>query len=257
MSSILGITRNEIPESIDVSRAHEPGVEIVCNIPRVVKMLVCIVMTLVIVGTFASIITFQVAPSPNHRLARLMHRFDLGFEPSIPNWYSSCALLASSILLAIIALAKVRTHDRFGKHWAFLAVLFLGLSIDEGVRIHEMIHTVLVKFIDSHGIFYYPWVVPALIFVAVVGATYLPFLKHVDRRTAVLFIVAGGIYVFGTVGMDMVGGVIVEKHGYESIQHTMGQTVEEMCEMMGIVVFLYALLDYIRRFVGPIRLSVV
>jgi hypothetical protein len=131
----------------------------------------------------------------------------------------------------------------------------VGLSIDEGVRFHEMIHTVIHSRIETHGIFYFPWVVPALIFVAMVGLCYVPFLISLPRRTAILFLSAGATYVMGAVGMDMVGGVIVEQHGMESIGHTFAQAMEELLEMLGIVIFLYALLEYIRQQVGSLRIS--
>jgi hypothetical protein len=98
-----------------------------------------------------------------------------------------------------------------------------------------------------------PWVIPALIFVALVGLSYLPFLMQLKRTTAVLFVVAGATYVMGAVGMDMIGGLIVEQHGMESLQHSFARMIEELLEMLGVLVFLYALLEYIRKRVGIVR----
>ena len=253
MRGTLDVAKREIPDFIDVSRTTKSGMTITCDISRVIKILVSIVITLAFVGTIADIIKFQVAPSTTHRLARLMNRFVLGFEPSIPNWYSSTALFCSGILLAVIAIGKWQAKDRFSKHWTFMALLFPVLSIDEGVRLHEMIHTVMIKVVETSGIFYFPSVIPMSLFVAVFGLVYIPFLRHIDRRTAILFVLAGGVYVFGTIGMDMVGGLILENYGEASIQHTFTQLIEESCEMLGIVIFLYALLDYIRRSIGSVH----
>ena len=170
MSTLMEMRPAETPDVIDDARhASQPGINVIIDIRRVINLLLCIVTTLVITGTIANVIIYQVAPSPEHKLARLMHRFDLGFEPSLPNWYSSFALLASSGLLAIIGLAKWRAADRFFKHWLALAVIFLGLSIDEGVRMHEMIHTAVVHFVDVHGILYLQTIVPTLLIVVIIG----------------------------------------------------------------------------------------
>lgn len=231
------------------------GLELTIDLRRVVALILLIIFTLIVSGTAANIISNQVAPSKDHKLARLMNRFDLAFEPSIPNWYSSCSLLVCGGLLAVIARAKARRGDGWFWHWALLAVLFVGLSIDEGVRLHEMLHTVIASRIDTHGLLYFPWVIPALLFVAFVGLSYVPFLWQLDRRTALLFVIAGATYVMGAVGMDMIGGVIVEQHGMESVEHSFAQAVEELLEMLGVLIFLYALLDYIRCRIGTIRLA--
>jgi hypothetical protein len=241
-------------ESNPLPDALSGGLSLTIDIRRAVRVILVVIATLIVTGTAANIITNQVAPSKEHKLAKLMNRFDLAFEPSVPNWYSSCSLLACAILLAVIARAKARSSDRWFWHWLVLAALFVCLSIDEGVRFHEMMHTVIASRVETHGLLYFPWVIPALIFAAVVGLYYLPFLIRLDRHTAVLFAVAGATYVMGAVGMDMIGGIIVEAYGMESIHHSFAQTVEELLEMVGVLVFLYALMDHIRRHVGRVQL---
>jgi hypothetical protein len=258
MSSTVDVAERDLPVVImDGTRRPKPGITITFSIKGVITLLIGIVTTLVIVGTIADIIKFQVAPSPAHRLARLMNRFVLSFEPSIPNWYASAALLCSGALLGIIATVKWQARDRFSKYWAAMAAMFIVFSIDEGVRLHEMIHTVMIKIVDTEGMSYSPSVFVTGVFVAAFAIIYIPFLKHIDRRTAALFVIAGGVYVFGTVVMDMCGSMVIDFYGEASIQHTFSQLVEESCEMFGIVVFLYALGDYIRRCVGPVQLCLV
>lgn len=52
----------------------------------------------------------------------------------------------------------------------------------------------------------------------------------------------------------MVAALIIPNLGVESIAHTISQTIEETCEMLGVVIFIYVLLDYIRREIGPLRI---
>lgn len=109
----------------------------------VLRMLFWLVVVIALTGTIANFVIYSVAPTPEHILARLMKRFDLGHEPSIPNWYSSVALLASAMLLFLISRAKQQLHVPYVRHWFGLAVLFLLLAVDEAVLIHEMAGPVL------------------------------------------------------------------------------------------------------------------
>ena len=68
---------------------------------KVAKWLLIIVFAIVVLGAIANIMIYNIAPSTDHPIAKFMKRFDLGHEPSLPNWYSSVALLVTSILFTI------------------------------------------------------------------------------------------------------------------------------------------------------------
>jgi hypothetical protein len=257
MSDVLELDSPEVSDHFDTTcDEQEQGATIVVRAESVVRVLLWVVATLIITGTTAHFITHKVAPSPEHKLAKLMNRFDINFEPSIPAWYSACALLASGTLLIFTGIAKKHEKDRFYKQWLFMGALFVGLSMDEAARFHEMLHTLIISQVETHGILYFPWVVPAFIFVAIVGIWNIPFLRHIDRRTAKLFLIAAVIYVGGAVGTELIGGPLAEKYGMPSTPHMISESVEETLEMLGIVAFLYALLDHLARCVKPIRFQV-
>ncbi len=231
------------PLSIEVSPA------------AIARRLTALVLVLAAVGAIVNIVIYQIAPSPDHRIARLLYRFDLGHEPSIPAWYSSVALLACCGLLALIGKFAGRTGRSFRWHWYALAVIFLLMAIDEAVMFHEMLDNALHQLLQTSGALYFSWVLPAIAFVGVLVICYRPFLWHLEPRTRWLFIAAGAIFVGGAVGMEMVAGLIHDSYGLESVAHTISQTIEETCEMLGIVLFIYALLDYLLRNVGTVRFS--
>lgn len=240
-------------------RSAAPGesVPVTIRAKRVRNILLVVVTALVITGTAASFVSKFVAPHPEHKLTKLMNRFDINHEPSLPAWYSSGALLAASALLLLTGIARRQEGDGYYRHWLGLAAVFLLLSLDEAAMFHEGINSALWWRTETEGIFYFPWVIPALLFVGLVGLCYVPFLRHIERRTAALFVVAGGIYVMGAVGMEMSAGPLVEKYGEMSTPHMLCEVVEETLEMLGIVVFIYALLGHLARCVRPIRLQFV
>src|ERR1051326_1579298 len=137
---------------------------------------------MVVTGVPANLISNYVAHSPESKLVKLMNRFDLTTEMSIPNWYSSCALLVAAGLLGVIAYATYVRRERFFRHWLALSLIFVFLSIDEACRMHEGVNTATSRFVTGHGLFYNPWVIPYGLFAAAVGLSYIPLLIKVGRR---------------------------------------------------------------------------
>ena len=57
-------------------------------------------------------------------------------------------------------------------------------------------------------------------------------------------------------GDDAVGDYLVNASGEGTIAYVIVQTVEEALEMIGVLIFIVMLLDYIRTFVGSLTLEV-
>lgn len=68
-------------------------------------------------------------------LANALSLFDLNGEENIPAFYSAALLLSAAVLLGRIAFLKRRS--RYCLYWASLSMLFVYLSVDEAMAIHE------------------------------------------------------------------------------------------------------------------------
>jgi hypothetical protein len=126
-----------------------------------------------------------------------------------------------------------------------LGIIFVCLSIDEACSIHELISYALQKKHQFHGLLHFAWVIPGLLFAAVVGLSYVRFLLRLPRRTALLFVISGAIYVGGAVGMEMVGGAYADRHGEENFTYQFLGDIEETMEMLGIGIFAVTLLGHL------------
>jgi len=189
----------------------------------------------------------------NYR-ARWFNLFNLDQELNYPSWYASFTLAFCSLLLAAIASAKKRDGDRYFRHWKKLSLIFLFLSVDEAMSIHELlISRDLRHLLHAGGIFYYVWVIPATIFVAVVGLSYLKFIIDLPRQIRLLFLIAGGIYVGGALGMEMVGGYWTDLYGKNNLTYALITCAEECMEMVGVAVFIHALLSYMRLYMKDLE----
>jgi hypothetical protein len=212
------------------------------NIPpkRVALALACIVASLGLVHLVINILHYRFG---HDYLWGLLRQFHLNQEANIPTWYSVSTLLFASLLLSLIGLTKYRLRDPYTAHWLCLAAIFLYLSADEGSRLHEMSEVLYPR---SHysGLFYYPWVIGGALVVLVIGLSYIKFVLRLPAGIRGLVILAGLLYVGGALGMEGVQAAFEEGHGYKNLSYDLMTGIEEVSEMAGIAVFIYALMRY-------------
>lgn len=167
------------------------------------------------------------------------------YEANLPTWYSSIALLMASFVLCLIALSKRAQADRFTFHWFFLSGLFFLLSVDEVATIHECAIEPMRRLIDAQGVLHYAWVIPGGVFVLIVGAIMLRFLIALPARTRNLFLTAGAVFVGGAIGVEMISAYHAYSHGEKNLLYSLIITFEEAMEMLGVIIFIHASLEYL------------
>jgi hypothetical protein len=197
----------------------------------------------------------------------LVPLFDLNGEHNVPTLYAAGALFFCAVLLAIIAAAIRRNGGAYWPHWAALALIFLYLSLDEALLLHERF--VQRRIVSGFGldesdfVFYIAWIIPFGILLIIFVLAYVKFLLHLPRQTALLFIIAGAIFVAGAIGLEAAAGIHHFLYGYTeakkqtNVAYAVLLTAEEFLEMTGIVIFIYALLSYIDSELKDLRLKVV
>jgi hypothetical protein len=178
--------------------------------------------------------------------------FDANREKSFPNLYSAYALLFCAFLLGAISLARKTAGAHYVAHWALLGALFLYLSVDEALVIHEKLISPLRSAFGTDGFLRQAWVIPGAVAIFVFALAYLRFVLDLPARVRPLFVVAGVVYVGGALGMEMVDGYYLSVFGDTLGQELLTNT-EEALEMLGVVVFIYALLMYLGLYVEKIE----
>ena len=159
--------------------------------------------------------------------------FDLDEEESFGIWFSSGILFFAGVLL--LNQARALRPNSPGEHrwWFGLGLAFVFLSVDEVVGMHELMNTLME---DK------PWTVVGFPVLVLVGLSYLPFLWRYRGRTALVFVVAGLIYGGGAVGVEHFTDSEVN-----SLHYNMWTALEEGMEMYGVIVLIYAVLDFMQR----------
>lgn len=196
--------------------------------------------------TLVSFVGYLLEPS----LGEFVKLIGVGSDTSVPAWYSSVALLLCSMLLAVIAAARRRDGGRFGLRWAGLSLIFLYLSADEMLRLHERASDKVVQPVfgyldmEASGLLNYPWIALYGPLVLVFALVYFGFWLALPPRTRVLFLAAGALFVGGGIGVEALNALYDDLYGHESLVAEAMTHLEELSEMLGVVVFVYALLSY-------------
>ncbi|MDI1462910.1 hypothetical protein QEZ54_18190 [Catellatospora sp. KI3] len=170
-------------------------------------------------------------------------------EANIPTWFSSMLLAGSSFVLWGVYRHVRDTRGRYRWHWAVLCGVFAVLSMDELSHIHEMAGRFGLA--GSGRTAYLSWVVAVAPFVLLFAVTYLRFLLHLPKAVRRLVAWSGVLYVGGAAGLEVAGalGRTLTEHvgpGRPYFNYLLYASAEEALEMVGAVLFLYAMTLHLR-----------
>lgn len=241
----------------DAESADTPGLHLRIVPARVVAALGAITIGLFVADVAMAVVDEEFAPTflgwgPIVRL------LDLNAESSVGTWFATTMLLLCAVLLAAIALGKRRSRDRFALHWAGLAIIVLGLAIDEQAKLHDLgsgFGAEMRERLGLGGVLYYGWVIVAAITIVALGVTYRRFVFALPASTRARFVVAGALYVAGEMGMEMVGGWVFDREG-ATLTYYLMTSVEELLAMLGVLVAFGALLGELRTAAGPVTVEI-
>lgn len=214
------------------------------NTKKVIVILTAIAIWIVL-ANFAGNFIDQVSYNP--KVFRIMNKFYLDRESNLPTYFSSTLLLLSASLLGFIAILKNRGDRRYTSHWLVLSFILLYLSIDEASQIHELLNKPVRMAFDTSGTFYFAWVIPAFIAVVIVAISYFRFLLHLPKKTGVQFALGGLIYVSGAIGGELLSAWYIANYSNTNLTYYSISSLEETLEIVGVIVFIYGLLEYIRK----------
>jgi hypothetical protein len=169
--------------------------------------------------------------------------FDFNKEANIPTLFSTILLLFASLTLLFIYKTAVSKR----KYWLFLSGLFLFLCIDEAAQIHENFDKLKSRVdILSESPLWHVWILPYLALIVFLGIFLKGFIISLPSKTRNLIILSGVIFVGAAAGLEIIEGQLaVLNAGVNNIALELLYGLEEVCEMSGVTIFIYALLDYI------------
>lgn len=181
----------------------------------------------------------------------LDYYFNYNGENNIPAFFSSIILVIASALLFLIYHTRSSLNPSSRKkYWLMLSIIFLFLAVDENVQIHEEVTKVVRPLLasDLSGFLHWAWVVPYFIAFLAIAAYFMSFVISLPIFTRNLIFIAGFLFVFGAVGLELVEGYMFKVYGLNHIYNKLLYCMEEFLEMTGVILFIFALLDYMARY---------
>lgn len=220
---------------------------------RVASWLACVVALLVAANIAMQLIRLESGRDYLPGLALVT----LDGEHNIPAMFSTALLVGASVLLAFIAMLERGPRATMTRGWILLSAGFALMALDESLALHEKLIDPMRRLLGGRdlGMLYFAWVVPGMVLVTAIGLAFLPFLFRLPRRTAIAFAVAGAIYLGGALGVELFEGWWREGHGHRNVVYHLFVSLEEGMEMIGLVLFIHALLAYLGSLHPGLRLA--
>jgi hypothetical protein len=213
-----------------------------------VRLLVRIAVLLLL----AHIMALLVSTLYPHKLVReIFALFDFSAERNIPTLFSAGLFLLNAVLFLYAGRAgHDAEEDRSA--WLTLSLLFLYLGVDEFAGLHERLIGPVRQLLHASGPFYFAWVIPYGIGILALAAGIFPMWRRQERKIRSCFLLSAVTFVSGAIGMEMVGATCFEYLGGlhpEFVNQPLYQTistVEELLEMSGLIMLVYALLSLLQ-----------
>ncbi len=168
-------------------------------------------------------------------------RLDLDYENSVPTLWSAFQLALLAAICAARTAVATRNSEAW-KHWAFMTLCVVFLTLDEALAVHELLIEPIRNSLNTSGLLHLAWIIPYSLLVVVVVALLLPWVLQLPPPTRNGLLLGGALFVLGAMGMEAIGGSIAEVDGTKTFEYSAVMTIEESLELAGVVVAIRAVL---------------
>lgn len=175
-------------------------------------------------------------------LYNLTPLFSVDVEKNIPTFYSSSLFLAAAFLCYITSRKRsdLKHLNASRAHLRYVSLILLILSFDEYASYHEH----LPEFLHLGT----NWPTPALAIASAVIFPLFPFFLALPLQIKKLTALAATIYITGAAFVESIGiGIMrIDQNYTYNAAYIILSTIEEFFEMIGIVLFIYAIMVFSR-----------
>ncbi len=215
--------------------------------PNRVALVLCAIITVILLLSLLTVVLRY--PWGITLGGRLLHMDE---EANLPTWYSSITLVYSSFLAWLIAYSKKQIQAPFIRSWMLLGFAFYLMSADEFMQVHEA----LVRVVNRIGLFsdlgQNAWLVPGVIIVAVIALLVGRAWWDLPTYFKSIFFCSALVYFSGAIGIEIFDNIYGHQKGFESLGFSLFTHIEEVLEMMGVVILIKGLMEYLCTFSNEI-----
>ncbi len=179
-----------------------------------------------------------------------IHEFHMDDEHNLPTFFSVALMLTSGLLMAVIGIYAIVHRKGYSGYWLLMTPIFFFMAYDDYKEIHEQLGVLIREHFTLTGFLNFAWYIPVVPVLFILFLFYLRFLWHLPQETRNRFLAGAVIFVMGAVGLEAVGSKIINE-GASFFVFVMLANVEETVELVGLSLFVAALLDYLAKYCPP------
>jgi len=179
-----------------------------------------------------------------------IHEFHLDDERNLPTYFSMGLMIASGLLMAVTGVYSIVQRKGYSAYWLLMTPIFLFLAYDDYKEIHEQLGVAIRERFTLTGFLNFAWYIPVMPVLLVLFLFYVRFLWHLPKETRNRFLAGAVIFVMGAVGLEAIGSKIINE-GASFFVFVMLANIEETVELVGLTLFVAALLDYLAKYCPP------
>lgn len=239
--NLLDVNASETRTNSIIDYSDYQGNFLSISLKSIIKSLVFLTILFVVLSLSGQVYRYYFNNGEERYLTQM---FNLDDEMNFPTYFSSLLLLCSSVIFLLVASAKRISKDNFYLNWYGLSFIFLFMSMDEILMLHEQFSAPIRSVMHTSDFFYFAWLLPAIISMLVFIVFNIKFLFNMPRKFQKLFVTSAVMYVFGAFGMEMIGGKFLSFYGQNNFSYAVITTIEETLELSGSILLLYTLLLY-------------
>jgi uncharacterized membrane protein len=173
-------------------------------------------------------------------------QFDLNEEGNFAAWFQSFLLLLCALIVLALASHYRQQQAPLAHRWVALAAVFGLMAIDETAQLHDMLTGPLRRGLEiDFGVFYFAWLLPAVAFLGACAWYFAPIAFSLPVATYRRLVGALAVFFGGSIVVEMLSGFAVES-GRKSTPYLLVLTLEEVCEVAGVLLVVGTLLALLR-----------
>lgn len=225
-------------------------------IPATVAVVLAAIAVVLLLGHALGVIGSQYFGL--HQWSGFVKMVDFDQERNLPTLFSTFLFALNASLLVVVWRAA-RRADKSQKAWLYLACIFVFLSLDENLSLHEELNEPFRLALNTSGGFLqYAWVIPYTLAVAAIAVFIFPMVRRLAPGIRKLFLLSAGLYLSGALGMEMTSahyrGNMEMVEAETDVVYRIIISCEESLEIAGLIMLVYALLTLLAREYGGFSL---
>lgn len=174
--------------------------------------------------------------------------FGVDGEANVPSFFSGLLWVVAAATCWLLSRIS-HTRRSASRSWLAMAVICGFLALDEAATLHERLSEPVRELTGADGYLLFAWVIPYSVLCLVIAVALGRFVWALGRPVNLLVLAAGLLFVSGAAGLESLQSGLVSAAEEESgsLTYIALYTAEETLEMLGVTLFIFALLRQLER----------